>query len=610
MAKQPSLIVRFFKLLGSLLNGVRLLVVNLLFFLVLGGLLVLFSDSDTIPLESGSALVLRLDGVLVEQKQELDPFEMLTADQDAPKEILLSDVLFAIEQAAKDDRISGLVLRPGDLVAGLTKLDDIGQALADFKGSGKPIIMQAGWLDQKNYYLASFADEIQLNPGGMVTIEGLGIYRLYYKEALDKLKIHTHLFRVGKYKSFAESFTETGMSDPAREANQELLTDLWQRFTGVIVDNRGIDPEVLNRDLNELAQALESVQGDFAQLALRSGLVDKLYTDVQMRDDLLSRFGHSTVEPNQPKMVGLTTYLTRVKPVLTDKSTAPIGVIVAKGTILNGEQPSGSIGGVSTARLIREARLNDQIKAVVLRIDSGGGSAFASEQIRQELLALQQAGKPVVASMGSVAASGGYWIAANADRIYAQPNTITGSIGIISLITTFEDAADALGIGMDGVGTKEMAGLSVLRPLPDSFKTILQMNMNKGYREFIQLVADARGMSPEAVDEVAQGRIWSGQSAKALGLVDQLGDLDDAIASAAELANVDHPEYRIVAPELTPEQQLLQTLMGQAQSWLPQPQSNALSRLGRRLLAPLTQQLQLDDPQHLYLLCLECQATL
>ncbi len=610
MAKQPSLIIRFFKLLGSLLNGVRLLVVNLLFFLLLGGLFVLFSDAETQPLESGSALVLRLDGVLVEQKRELDPFEMLTADQDAPQEILLSDVLFAIDEAAQDERISGLVLRPGDLVAGLTKLDDLGAALAAFKTSGKPVIMQAGWLDQKNYYLASFADEIQLNPGGMVTIEGLGIYRLYYKEALDKLKIHTHLFRVGKYKSFAESFTETGMSDPAREANEALLNDLWERFTTTIAANRDIDPGLLGRDLNTLAAALEGVQGDFAQLALQSGLVDKLYTDVQMRDDLLDRFGTSTVETHEPKLVGLHAYLTHVKPVLTDKHSAPIGLIVAKGTILNGEQPTGSIGGVSTARLLREARLDDEIKAVVLRIDSGGGSAFASEQIRQELLALQRAGKPVVASMGSVAASGGYWIAANADRIFAQPNTITGSIGIISLITTFEDAADALGIGMDGVGTNEMAGLSVLRPLPDSFKTILQMNMNKGYREFIQLVAEARGMSPDDVNEVAQGRVWSGQMAEALGLVDQLGGLEDAIASAAQLAGLESEAYRVIAPKLTPEQQLLQTLMGQAQSWLPQPQANPLSRLGHQLLAPLTQQLRLDDPQHLYLLCLECQATL
>ncbi|GAA4902380.1 signal peptide peptidase SppA [Ferrimonas pelagia] len=611
MSKQPSMFMRFIKLIGSLLNTFRRIVVNLVFFIFLGFLLVTVSGDDQAKLEEGAALILELDGIIVEQKRQLDPFEMITgSSSDGPQEILLADLLFAIDQAAADSRIGGLVLRPGQLVAGQAKLDDIGNAIDRFKQSGKPVLMQAGWLDQRNYYLASFADEIQLNPGGMVSIEGMGIYRLYYKEALAKLKVNTHLFRVGKYKSFAESYTEQGMSAPAKEANEALLNDLWGSYTTTVAQNRNIESALLNMDLEHLSSVLADHQGDFAEMALQTGLIDQLYTDIQMREDLFARFGASSADKKELRAIGLNGYLGHVKPMLEPNSEDQIGIVVAKGTILNGEQPAGTIGGISTARLLREARQDDKIKAVVLRIDSGGGSAYASEQIRQEVLALQEAGKPVVASMGSVAASGGYWIAANADHIYAQTNTITGSIGIISLITTFEEAAEAIGVSADGVGTTEMAGLSVLRPLPDSFKRILQLNMNKGYQDFIDLVANARDMSLEEVDAVAQGRVWSGSAALELGLVDELGGLQQAIDTAAALTQLDDFEQRVIGPKLSPEQEFLQHIFGTVQAWLPSRDVSSIEILAQQLLAPFQLQMQLDDPKHIYMLCLECETSL
>ncbi|MBY6185570.1 signal peptide peptidase SppA [Marinobacter hydrocarbonoclasticus] len=607
MSTQPSLFKRIFRFIASLLNTTRKVIVNLVFFAVLALVIVALTGDEMEPVPDGGALVLKLDGLLVEQKRPLDPMEVITGQsKDKPQEILMADLLLAIEEAAQDDRIAGIVIKPGQLSGGLAKLQEIGEALDAFKASGKPVIAQAGWLDQGNYYLASFADEIQLNPGGVVSIDGFGMYRVYYQEALEKLKVNTHLFRVGKYKSFAESYTRNDMSNEAKEANQAVLTDLWGSYVATVSANRHIDPAVLSPTLETLNAELEAVDGDLAKLALNNGLVDVLKTDIEMRDQLIDQFGTEPDDEHAIKAIGLNGYLAHVRPMLEAQGDNQIAIIVAKGTILNGEQPPGTIGGTSTARLLREARQDDQVKAVVLRVDSGGGSAYASEQIRQEVLALQAAGKPVVASMGSVAASGGYWISANADRIFAQPTTITGSIGIIGLITTFEESAAALGIHADGVGTTEMAGLSVLRPLPDGFKRLVQQSLNKGYQDFIQLVSNARDMPLEQVDDIAQGRIWSGQDALEIGLVDELGELDDAVSTAANLAQLEQFETRIIGPKLSPEQEMLQQFLGAASPYLPQVDTPSWQRVLHAVTAPLEAQLKLNDPNHRYLLCLEC----
>ncbi len=607
MSTQPSLFKRLFRFIASLLNTTRKVIVNLVFFAVLALVIVALSGDELEPVPDGGALVLKLDGILVEQKRPIDPMELITGQgNDRPKEILMADLLMAIEEAASDDRIQGIVLQPGQMSGGLAKLEEVGQALERFKASGKPVIAQAGWLDQGNYFLASFADEIQLNPGGVVSIDGFGMYRVYYKEALEKLKVNTHLFRVGKYKSFAESYTRNDMSEEAKEANQAVLTDLWGRYVDTVSANRELDPALFSPTLETLNADLEAVDGDMARLALTKGLVDVLKTDIEMRDALIARFGTKSDDEHAINAIGLNGYLAHVRPLLEPQGDNQIAIIVAKGTILNGEQPAGTIGGISTSRLLREAREDDKVKAVVLRVDSGGGSAYASEQIRQEVLALQAAGKPVVASMGSVAASGGYWISANADRIFAQPSTITGSIGIIGLITTFEESAAALGIHADGVGTTEMAGLSVLRPLPDGFKRLVQQSLDKGYQDFIQLVASARNLPLEQVDDIAQGRIWSGKAALENGLVDEMGELDDAIATAATLAQLEEYDTRVIGPKLTPEQEMLQQFLGAAGGYLPEVATPQWQKVLDALTAPLEAQLQLDDPNHRYLLCLEC----
>ncbi|MBY5920354.1 signal peptide peptidase SppA [Ferrimonas balearica] len=607
MSTQPSLIKRLFRFVASFLNTTRKVIVNLVFFAVLAIVIVALSGDELEPVPDGGALVLRLDGILVEQKRPLDPMELITGQgNDRPKEILMSDLLLAINEAANDDRISGIVLKPGKMSGGLAKLEEVGQALEQFKESGKPVIAQAGWLDQGNYFLASFADEIQLNPGGVVSIDGFGMYRVYYKEALEKLKVNTHLFRVGKYKSFAESYTRNDMSDEAKEANQAVLTDLWGSYVGTVASNRDLDAAQFSPTLATLNANLEAVGGDMAKLALTQGLVDELKTDIEMREELIERFGTQPDDEHAIKAIGLSGYLAHVRPMLEAQGENQIAIIVAKGTILNGDQPAGTIGGISTSRLLREAREDDKVKAVVLRVDSGGGSAYASEQIRQEVLALQAAGKPVVASMGSVAASGGYWISANADRIFAQPTTITGSIGIIGLITTFEESAAALGIHADGVGTTEMAGLSVLRPLPDGFKHLVQQSLNKGYQDFIQLVSTARNLPLEQVDEIAQGRIWSGKAALENGLVDEMGELDDAIETAANLAQLEAYDTRVIGPKLSPEQEMLQQFFGAAGTYLPEVEVPQWQQVLNALTAPLEAQLKLDDPNHRYLLCLEC----
>ncbi|MBY5991659.1 signal peptide peptidase SppA [Ferrimonas balearica] len=611
MSTQPSLFKRLLRFTGSLINTTRKVIVNLVFFAVLALVIVAFSGDELEPVPDGGALVLKMDGILVEQKRPIDPIEMLTGrNDDQPREILMADLLLAIDEAASDDRIAGIVLKPGQLIAGLAKLEEIGAALERFKASGKPVIAQAGWLDQRNYFVASFADEIQLNPGGTVAIEGFGMYRVYYKDALEKLKINTHLFRVGKYKSFAESYTRSGMSDEAREANEALLGDLWGDYSRRVGENRDVDPASLTVSLAELNARMDAAGGDFGLMALEGGLVDRLMTDIEMREGLIERFGTESEDEHKIKAIGFDGYLAHVKPMMEPQGDNQIAVVVAKGSILNGDQPAGTIGGVSTSRLLREARQDDKVKAVVLRVDSGGGSAYASEQIRQEVLALKAAGKPVIASMGSVAASGGYWISASTDRIFAQPTTITGSIGIIGLITTFEDSAAALGIYADGVGTSEMAGLSVLRPLPDGFKTLVQKSLDKGYQDFIELVADSRGLPLAQVDEMAQGRVWSGKAALELGLVDEMGTLEDAIETAASLAQLSDYETRVIGPKVSPEQEMLQKFLGATATWLPQVETPRWQQVVEALSAPLEAQLQLDDPNHRYLLCLECDSLL
>ncbi|QDF67154.1 signal peptide peptidase SppA [Shewanella sp. SNU WT4] len=614
MSAQPSFIRRFFRAIWISINAIRKIILNLVFFGALVLVWALLSSDSTIQLEDNTALVLKIEGSIVDQKRYIDPFSALLQEGNKDKshqEIILADVIYAIDTAATDKKISTLVMDLSDLNnTGISKLHAVGDAINRFKAEGKFVTVIGNYFSQQQYFLASFADEIVLNPQGAVAIEGFSLYSLFYKSALDKLKVQTHVFRVGTYKSAIEPFIRDNMSEEAKEANQSLLNNLWQTYAKVVAENRKIESNQLALSAEDYLAQLNKTDGDSAKVALALGWVDKLQTLDQFRQGLIAKVGQDKSSDSHTfKQISLEDYYQLIKPLPIPSSQERVAIIVAKGQILNGNQEAGDIGGESTAKLIRKAKYDYQIKALVLRVDSPGGSAFASEQIRQELLSFKAAGKPVVVSMGSYAASGGYWISADADYIFASPSTITGSIGIFGLFTSFQDSLASLGIYTDGVATNDWAGLSLTRPLSPAVAAVIQRSIDKGYQEFLSIVATGRKMSIEAVDAIAQGRVWTGEEAVGLGLVDKLGDMDNAILKAAELAKLKQYDTQLIEQSLSTEQQMLQQLFGTVSVWLPPIQSHSTQMM--QLLAPLeqtmTQLRNFNDPQGQYLLCEMCQ---
>ena len=561
----------------SLLNTSRKIIINLVFFTVLLILiLTLTSGEETITVKPGSALVLNISGDVVEQKHEIDPIDAFVSEAleqpDTAPEVLLADIIAVIKHAENNNNISMIVLDLKNMSgSGITKLSDIAQAITQFKSSGKKVIAVGEQYSQNQYYLASFADEVWLNPKGWMLLDGYGRYQLYFKSALDKLSISQHVFRVGTYKSAVEPYIRDDMSDAAKEANQLWLTDLWQQYKIDVAQQRNFDVSNFDEDVDVLVAKLKAANGNIAEYALANSWVDALKTREQINHELINMLG-SDGEESYKKIV-FNDYLNVIKnpfavPVFNGDKVA---VVVAKGTILDGEQKPGTIGGASTAALLRKARMNKEVKAVVLRVDSPGGSAYASEVIRQEVELLKAAGKPVVASMGTYAASGGYWISAPADKIYASPTTITGSIGIFGFFMTFENSLSKLGIYTDGVGTTDIAGFGLTRELTPGMANIVQLNIERGYRDFIELVASNRNMSTAEVDAIAQGRVWSGKKAMELGLVDALGNIDNAIEAAAELAGLQDYSTLLIEKEKSSRALFLQSLFGQASVLLGEP---------------------------------------
>lgn len=611
MSANPSFFKRICLFIWNILNGTRKLILNLIFFGILAIIVVAISSSEDIQVEDNSALVLNLAGTIVDQKQQVDPIEAALKQSNngsADGEILLADVLYVIDNAAQDNRISTIVLDLADLKrAGISKLQSIGDALERFKESGKKVVAMGHYYEQNQYFLASFADTVYLNPQGAVSLDGLSLYSLYFKSALEKLKIKAHIFRVGTFKSAVEPYMRDDMSDAAKEASNVLLSDIWQSYTQTVASNRNIDANSLALNAQTYLSELDKAQGNSAAMAVNMKWVDSLATDEEFRKTMLESVGKAK-SGDSFKQVNFYDYLTLVTPLPNFVEQDSVGIIVASGTILNGSQPAGQIGGDSTTELLRKARFDKHIKALVLRVDSPGGSAFASEQIRQELLALKAAGKPVVVSMGSLAASGGYWISASADYIFATPTTLTGSIGIFGMITTFEDSLASLGVHTDGVSTSEWAGLSVTRTLSPQIEAVIQRHIERGYLDFISLVAKERKMTLEQVDTIAQGRVWSGKKALELGLVDELGDLDQAIAKAAKLADLTLFDTRIIEQELTPEQLFIQQMFASVSSHLPASlgQSSILERMLAQWTGSLKTIVSFNDPNHVYVYCDNC----
>lgn len=590
-----------------LLNFTRQLVINLFFLAFILVVIVALSqdEQDKLQLKEG-ALVLNLTGQLVEQSSVSDPSSQLLkkwlAGDEKPAETLVSDVVYAIEQATTDPKIKGIVLQLQDLEASnLSKLAPINRALDHFRRSGKPVIASGDYFVQHQYLLAAHADQILLDPAGAVMLQGLGLYNFYYKSALEKFNITPHVFRVGTYKSFVEPYTRDDMSPEAREANSRWLGQLWQAYVQDAATARKIAADAISPSKEQLLSRLKAANGNAAEYALAQKLVDKLATQDE-RTQVIAKFAGTADDEVGYRHVSLNDYLRTLPEQYPDQEKPKIGLIVAAGAIQNGEQTPGSIGGETLTRLLRAVAKDSSIKALVLRIDSPGGSAFAAEQIRAELQAIKAAGKPVVVSMGSMAASGGYWIAADANRILAEPTTLTGSIGVFGLFASFDKALEYVGVHTDGIATTDFAGIDPSRPLPEHVKQVIQMNVENTYQRFIELVAKGRKMSPHAVDKIAQGRVWTGADAKELGLVDELGSQREAFAAAAKLAKLKSYQIERVEPELSASEQLMQRLFTKAAHVLaPEAlqQLNALFRQTRQVLAPLS---RLDDPQGQYVL--------
>ena len=611
--KKPGLLRRLASGIGRAIRVFTGLVRGL-FALVLILVLINLFGSGLEPLPGNALLRVAPEGILVEQLGPPTPRGLLAPNTGPAPETLVGDLVKAIDAAAADTRIRGIALQTDDLLGGgMDKLDTLGAALQRFRATGKPVIAIADSYDQTQYYLASFADEIHLNPLGHVLLNGFGSYRLYFREAAERLRINFHVFRAGTYKDAVEPFTETGMSPASREHTSAWLAELWQHYRAGVTTRRGLAENDLDAYIDQLGTKLAAADGDSAELALREGLVDTLSTRIEIRSRLLQQLGAGVDDRGEDHtQVSVQRYLKHLRgPPDPDTGKPRIGVLIATGTIYDGEQATGAIGGDSLARLIRRAREKDHLRALVVRVDSPGGSAFAADVIRRELLATQAAGIPVVISMGSVAASGGYWIAAEADEIWAEPTTLTGSIGVFGLLPTFEDTLSGLGIRSDGVGTHALSGTFRLsRPLEPQAEQVIQASVDHLYNRFIALVAAGRDRAPEEIDQIAQGRVWTGQQAQRLGLVDQVGGLPEAVAAAARLAGVDTYRQVPVEPALDLRQQLLRRLL--ESELLPGVESGALRQLAALLewSRPLYGDLDAWGPgasrTRLILQCLEC----
>jgi protease-4 len=546
-AQRRGPIARFFQGLWDAMNFTRRLVFNLLFFGLLFLILVALAGGGARPLLDRTTLVVAPEGKLVEQYSS-DPISRALAKasgDEKANEVQLRDLLRALDAARTDSRIERVLLRTDKMsFSGYASIREVAAALAKLRASGKQIVAFGENFDQQQYLLAAQANEVYLDPMGGLLLEGLGRYRQYYRQGLqDKLGVDVHLFRVGEYKSAAEPYVLDAASPASKEADLFWMNDIWQRYLADIGAVRKLAPTQLAADIEALPQGIEGTGGDLARYALQHKLVDGLKTEEDV-DTLLAKRGVADESADDGfREVDFDDYLKRLGTGLKVDERPQIAVVVAEGEIAGGKQPPGNIGGESTAELLRSARDDDQVKAVVLRVDSPGGEVFASEQIRREVAGLKEAGKPVVISMGDLAASGGYWISMNGDRIYADPSTITGSIGIFGVFPTVQRGLDKIGVHTDGVGTTRFAGaFDITRPLDPEVGNVVQSVIDKGYRDFTGRVAQARHQNVQAIDAIARGRVWTGAQAKERGLVDQFGGLQDAIADAAARAKLGKPE--------------------------------------------------------------------
>jgi protease-4 len=606
-----AVLMGFFGLVWRILEGVRK-TLHLILLLVIFGFILAALHTSVPLVPRSSALVIAPEGELVEQLSS-DPVRRAIgqASGGPAPETLLKDVIDAIESAKNDSRIKLIVLDLGNLdVSGLSKLQEIGASLRDFRSAGKRVVVGADSLDQGQYYLAAQAGEVYLDPLGFVYIDGFSHYRMFLKDAIEKLGVDVNIFKAGTFKSFTDQFSRSDMAPSERAASSAWLAALWNAYTQDVTRARSLPANALSEYVSEAPAALAAVNGDAAKLALQRGLVTALKSRRQLADELKNLVGEDQ-DTHSFNSIGMNQYLAaiRAKRVLKSKSDAKVGVVVASGEILDGRQPPGRIGGESTGDLLRQARYDRTVKAVVLRVDSPGGSMFASEQILREVQALRKAGKPVVVSMSTYAASGGYYISAAANQIFASPTTLTGSIGVFSVVPTFQRTLEKFGVKVDGLGTTPMAGeLRLDRALDAPARQILQSSVDHAYAEFLRRVGEGRKKSVEDVDKIAQGRVWAGVDGQRIGLVDHLGGLKDATDAAAKLAELGADyDVEYIESELSLREQLMMQLRAEAlrlgsMACLAAPRSEI-----EQALDPLLEQARaiarLNDPRGLYAYC-------
>ena len=599
-----------FDLFWQKVTTARKFTANLLFLLIVLIVLVailgsIFNGSELPDLE-GKALVVDPQGPIVEQVSgSLDPLSVVL-NGSSTSGVNARNVLFALKTAKEDERIEHIILKLDNINGtGQTVLYDVGQALQELKDSGKNIVAVADYYNQSSYYLASFANEIVLHPDGEIYIEGYSRIRTYYKSFIDKLEVTVNLFQVGKYKSAMEPYIRESMSEAAKEASIAYMKVLWDSWMAVVSNNRNLASEDIQNFSDTYDDLVIQENGNTGKAALNYNLVDKLLNRNQQREYLVELVG-SDEEEQSFAQVSLNDYLTIARiDEKTNKSKNKIAVVVASGSILDGSQPPGMIGGDSTAQLLRNAHKDEEVKAIVLRVDSGGGSAFASEIIREEIVVAKSKGIKIIASMSNVAASGGYWISASADEIWASHDTVTGSIGVFGFLPTFEKTLDKIGIHSDGVSTTKIGtGQDATQAINPILARAIQSNIEYHYQRFITLVSESRSMTLEEVDEIAQGRVWAGETALELGLIDNLGNMDDAIERAAELAELE--DYQTFYPALPSEwtYQLFSQLFSQIKYFID---SKAEEKILIKKSFELINDFKLfNDPKSIYLKCLDC----
>ena len=604
------------RVLSGISKGISVLLPILLLAYVAGALLLGFKAAQPDPMPDRGALLVNPSGVLVENRTPLEPFDALM--QGDSGEVLLPVLIKAINNAADDDRVTALVMDLQALAGpSVTQTLEIKVALDTFKASGKPVVAIGDYYDQGQYALAAQADTVVLHPEGGINLYGFAIYKSYVKQLLENAKITMNVFRVGENKSAVEPFLRDDMSDSEREVIGRWLGDLWDSYTGLVEESRGFEPGAVQQFINEFPDRLEIAGGDQPQLMLDAGFVDQLLTHDQQDQFLADLVGatdedghYQTIEYGAYAQLDAYTMPGSSEDAVSEAVTPLIAIVPIEGELIPGESMQGFAGSDTVVDQLERAVKLEGLAAVVLRINSPGGSVFASEVMRQKILAIKELGLPVVVSMGGLAASGGYYIAADADQIWAHPSTITGSIGVFAAFPTVEKLYDWAGATVDGVSTTGIA--SAIRfdtGVNPAGRRIINSLIANIYVEFVDLVARGRGLSWDQVNDVAGGLVWSGRDALDIGLVDSLGGLDAAVAAAATLADVSDYETRRVGTPLSPEQLLLEQI-GKEFGSVHVPGGSMATRLIKQLVQPLRIMDSLQDPKNIYVRCLECASAL